>query len=221
VVVSVKDDGIGIAAEMLPHIFEMFSQSSAVLERSLGGLGIGLSLVRGLVELHGGRIEARSEGPGRGSEFIVSLPILDEETQRPAPRSAERDQAPTTRSRVLIVDDFRDSADSLAMLLKALGHEALTAYDGEQAIVAAAEWRPDVVLLDIGMPKLNGYDVCRRIREQEWGKKMVLIALSGWGQENDRRLSEEAGFDHHMLKPASPDALMEVLASVPAEEGIG
>jgi DNA-binding response OmpR family regulator len=120
--------------------------------------------------------------------------------------------------RVLIVDDFRDSADTLAMVLQAAGYEAHTAYDGEQAIEEAAKLRPDVVLLDIGMPKLNGCDVCRRIREQQWGKRMFLIALSGWGQENDLRCSEEAGFDHHMLKPANPDALLKVLASVPSDE---
>ena len=208
-------------AEMLPRIFEMFTQVERALERSQGGLGIGLSLVKGLVELHGGSVEAHSDGPGQGSEFVVRLPVAVE-TPLPEPplhRSEDEEPKPATKCRILIVDDNRDSADSLAMLLKIMGNEVGTAYDGEQAVEAAGTFRPDVVLLDIGMPKLNGYDACRRIREQPWGKGMVLIALTGWGQEEDRRRTEEAGFDHHMVKPVDPAALMKLLASLSAEQG--
>ena len=218
VVVSVKDSGIGIAADMLPIIFEMFSQEKPALARSQGGLGIGLSLVKTLVELHGGSIEARSDGPHQGSEFIVRLPIeLQTPTRASTPPSNDGEKRPARNFRILIVDDNRDSADSLTTLLKLMGNEAQAAYDGEQALEAAARMQPDVVLLDIGMPKLNGYDACRRIREQPWGQKMVLIALTGWGQEKDRRRAQEAGFDQHLVKPVNPDALMKLLASCSAE----
>ena len=215
VVVSVKDSGIGIAAEMLPRIFEIFSQAKPALVRSQGGLGIGLSLVKGLVELHGGSIEARSAGAGPGKR--VRRPPAGRHGH--ARSEARPDRARTTskardRCRILIVDDNHDSADSLAMLLQIMGHEVGTAYDGEEAVEAAGALQPDVVLLDIGMPKLNGYDACRRIREQPWGKGMFLIALTGWGQEEDRRRTEEAGFNHHMVKPVDPAALMKLLASL-------
>ncbi|QBQ53960.1 PAS domain S-box protein [Nitrosococcus wardiae] len=220
IVISVKDDGIGIATEVLPRIFDIFSQEKRVLERSQGGLGIGLSLVRGLVELHGGNVEARSEGPGQGSEFIVRLPLLVQPAvERPQPQSKERKQAYVTKRRLLIVDDCKDSADSLAMLLKMIGHEVYTAYEGEEAIMAAAKLKPEVLLLDIEMPKLSGYDTCRHIRQQSWGKKMLLIAMTGWGQEDDRRRTKEAGFNYHMVKPVNPDALTKLLASLPPEEG--
>ena len=219
VVVSVKDNGIGIVAEMLPRIFEIFSQSNRALARSQGGLGIGLSLVKGLVELHGGSIEVRSDGADRGSEFVVRLPVAAETPGREPARPGEDEQPkPVTKRRILIADDNRDSADSLAMLLKIMGNEVGTAYDGEQAVEAAEALRPDVVLLDIGMPKLNGYDACRRIREQPWGRGMFLIALTGWGQEEDRRRTEEAGFNHHIVKPVDPAALMKLLASLSAEQ---
>jgi PAS domain S-box-containing protein len=215
VIVSVKDSGIGIAAEMLPRIFEIFSQAKPALVRSQGGLGIGLSLVRGLVELHGGSIVARSGGPGQGSEFVVRLPVAAEmPIQEPARPVEDNGQLPVPRRRVLIVDDNRDSADSLAMLLKVMGHEVGTAYDGEQAVAAAEALRPDVGLLDIGMPRLNGYDVCRRIREQSWGQGVFLIALTGWGQDEDRRRTEEAGFNFHIVKPVDSGLLMELLASL-------
>ncbi len=220
VVVSVKDDGIGIAAEMLPRLFDIFSQAKPALERSQGGLGIGLSLVCGLVELHGGRIEARSAGPGQGSEFLVHLPVAaTEPIQQAPPRSAGGEQPRPEKCRLLIVDDLRDSADSLAMMLKIMGHQVHTAYDGEEAVAAAARFRPDVVLLDIGMPKLNGYDACRRIREQPWGQAMFLIALTGWGQEEDRRRTQEAGFDQHMVKPVGPATLIQLLAEMRPARG--
>jgi PAS domain S-box-containing protein len=213
VIVSVKDSGIGITAEMLPRIFEIFSQAKPALTRSQGGLGIGLSLVKGLVDLHGGSIEARSDGPGQGSEFVVRLPVAVEPPVPLPARPSEEDEQPVTKCRILIVDDNQDSADSLAMLLEIFGNEVGTAYDGEEAVEAAGALRPEVVLLDIGMPKLNGYDACRRIRQQPWGQEMFLIALTGWGQDEDRRRTEEAGFNFHIVKPVDPAALMKLLAS--------
>jgi PAS domain S-box-containing protein len=220
VIVSVRDSGMGIAAEVLPRIFEIFSQAKLASERSQDGLGIGLSLVKGLVELHGGSIEARSDGPGRGSEFVVRLPVAAEAPVRePARPHADDRQPPATKWRILVVDDNHDSADSLAMLLQIMGNEVGTAYDGEQAVEAAEAIRPDVALLDIGMPKLNGYDTCRRIREQPWGQGMVLIALTGWGQAEDRRRAEAAGFNLHIVKPVDPEFLMKLLASWSREPG--
>jgi CheY-like chemotaxis protein len=219
-VVRVRDTGIGIPREQLSDIFNMFSQLAPALERSHGGLGIGLSLVKGLVSLHGGSIEAHSDGPGKGSEFIVRLPIATEKiTEEAVPQSGEGEQVEVARFRLLIVDDLKDSADSLATLLKMMGHKVHTAYDGEDAVIAAEAFRPDVVLLDIGMPRMNGYDACRRIREQPWGMGMYLIALTGWGQETDRRRSEQAGFDHHMVKPVDQSEFMKLLASLPAKVG--
>jgi PAS domain S-box-containing protein len=215
VVVSVKDDGMGIAGEMLPRVFDVFSQANRVSKRSQGGLGVGLSLVRGLVELHGGSIVARSDGPGKGSEFVVRLPVVAHAFLQVAPPRDEKSQpVNVAKRRLLIVDDVKDGADALAMLLRMMGHDVHTAYDGEEAITAAAKFRPDVVLLDIGMPKLNGYDACHYIRQQPWGKEMFLIALSGWSQEADRRRAKDAGFNHHMVKPVGPDTLMKLLASL-------
>jgi CheY-like chemotaxis protein len=215
VIVSVTDSGIGIAPEHLPHVFEMFSQVDSALERSQGGLGIGLSLVRGLVEMHGGTVEARSEGLGKGSEFVVRLPVLNESPARQTeqPRGDEGGAA-RPRRRILVADDNRDAADSLAMILRLAGHEVHAAHDGREAVEAAAWFRPDVALLDIGMPKLNGYEACRRIREQPWGMNIVLVAITGWGQEEDKRRASEAGFDHHLTKPVDPAALEPLLATL-------
>ncbi|MEK6262086.1 MAG: PAS domain S-box protein [Planctomycetota bacterium] len=210
VAVSVKDTGVGISSDMLPKIFEMFTQVDTSLERSQGGLGIGLTLVERLVEMHGGSVSARSEGPGRGSEFVVRLPILIETSntqQPPEPTVSE----PTPPRRILIVDDNRDSATTLSMLLKLTGNETHTAYDGLAAVEAAIKFKPDVVILDIGLPKLNGHEAARKIREQPGGKSIVLVALTGWGQEDDRRKSREAGFDGHMVKPVDHAALMKLL----------
>jgi PAS domain S-box-containing protein len=217
VVISVRDDGIGISAEALPRIFDMFSQGNEATERSQGGLGIGLSLVRGLVELHGGSVEARSNGPRRGSEFVVRLPSLVQAAVAP-PRTGDGNEVRATKRRLLIVDDRKDNADGLAMLLKMMGHEVQTAYDGEEAVVAAAQFKPEVVLLDIGMPGLDGYETCRHIRRQPGGKEVYLIALTGWGKTDDRRRTEEAGFDYHMVKPVDPDTLVKLLASLPSEQ---
>lgn len=212
IVVSVKDAGIGIPPSQLPRVFEMFSQVDRSLEKSQGGLGIGLCLVKRLVELHGGRVEARSEGPGMGSEFVVRLPLVVESSAPPGEVRGLGDDKSALR--ILIVDDNRDSADSLALMLEMMGNETCTAYDGEEAVAGADEFRPDVILLDIGMPKLNGYEVCRRIRELEPGREIVIVAQTGWGQEEDRRRTEDAGFDHHLVKPVDPQALMTLLRSL-------
>ncbi len=214
-VVSVKDTGIGIRAEHLPRIFEMFSQVDSSLERSQGGLGIGLTLVKRLVEMHGGSVEARSEGLGTGAEFTVRLPVVvtpAEEDSAALPAPSE--DAPVAR-RILIVDDNRDHADSLAMLLQIGGSETRTAYDGERAVVLTEEFQPDAVLLDIGLPGLNGYETARRIRASPQGKHAVLIAITGWGQEEDRRRSADAGFDHHLTKPIATKELVRLLANTP------
>ncbi len=213
VTVSVRDTGIGIAAEHLPRIFEMFSQIEPALERSQGGLGIGLALVRGLVELHGGTIEAHSAGSGKGSEFFVRLPAIEahaELTQEPP--EADQEIRTVRPMRILVVDDNRDAADSLAVMLRMTGHKTETAYDGLEAVQAAATFRPQVVLLDIGLPKMSGYEAARHIRAQPCGKDMALIALTGWGQEEDKRRAFEAGFDHHLTKPVAADVLEKLLA---------
>jgi PAS domain S-box-containing protein len=218
VVATVKDTGIGIAAEVLPRIFETFSQATPALERAQGGLGIGLSLVRGLVELHGGSVVARSDGPGAGSEFTVRLPAAAAPRREQPPGGV----APPSPAgcRIVAADDCRDAADSLAMLLRLMGNEVRTAGDGQEAVEVAEAFRPDVALLDIGMPRLNGYEVARRIREQPWGKDVFLVALTGWGQEEDRRRSQEAGFNSHLVKPVDPAALEQLLgARAPRKPG--
>jgi PAS domain S-box-containing protein len=211
-VVVVRDTGIGIAAEALPGIFDMFSQVDPSLARSQGGLGIGLTLVKRIVQMHGGTIEAHSAGVGKGSEFLVRIPAVLDATG-PVVDMIEP-QAHSTALRILVVDDNRDSADSLAMMLRVLGNDTRTAYDGEEAVAAAAEYRPDVILLDLGMPKLNGYDACRRIREQPFGKEIIVIAQTGWGQDEDRQRSQAAGFDHHLVKPLDPVAVTTLLADL-------
>lgn len=212
VVISVKDEGIGIAASQLPHIFEMFSQVDGSLERSQGGLGIGLTLVKRLVEMHGGRIEVHSPGLGQGAEFIVRLPVIVPSPVCSEPSGNGDTVNPKSALRILIVDDNRDGADSLAMLLRFMGNETRTAYDGQEGVEVAAEFRPAVILLDIGLPRLNGNDACRQLRAQPWGKQTIIIAVTGWGQDEDRRLTSEAGFDHHMVKPVNPKDLMQLLA---------
>jgi PAS domain S-box-containing protein len=211
-VIRVRDNGIGIAAEYLPHLFDMFTQVDTSLERSRGGLGIGLTLVKTLVEMHGGTVDAHSDGPGRGSEFTVRVPILSD-MPRPLTQPAAIEPMPATCRRVLIVDDSEDSAESLAMLLQMAGHDTHRAHDGFAAIEAAGRLHPDAVLLDIGLPGLNGYEVCSRIRKEPWGKELMLVALTGWGQEEDRQRSREAGFDAHLVKPVDHQVLLKLLAS--------
>jgi PAS domain S-box-containing protein len=210
VVVSVRDDGIGIPPEILPEIFEMFLQAQPSTGPE-GGLGIGLSLVKNLVKLHGGSTEARSEGRDRGSEFIVRLPVMDTVA---SPKMVPNPATHSEGLRVLIVDDNRDGADSLAKLMAVMGHTTDTAYDGEQGVEEAERLRPDVVLLDLGLPKLNGYEACRRIRQQPWGKEMVVIAVTGWGKDTDRQRSREAGFAAHLVKPVDPQVLGTFLSKI-------
>ena len=203
-VVSVSDNGVGIPASMLPRIFDMFVQ----LEQSglREGLGIGLTLVKRLVELHGGMVEASSPGAGQGSTFRVLLPLADSPPPEPAQESAAP-VAPTYRARILVADDNRDAADTLSMILELDGHEVRTAYDGEKALQIAEQFAPQVALLDIGMPNLDGYQTARRIRGEPWGSAMLLIALTGWGQEQDRRQATEAGFNCHLVKPVDPQTI--------------
>ena len=202
--VSVTDNGIGIAPESMESIFDMFTQVGSA-SHAQGGLGIGLSLAKGLVALHGGTIEAHSDGRGRGSVFRVRLPTR---VARHAP-AATRSSVPVAKRKlkVLIVDDNRDAARSLGMLLELLGHDVRVVYDGDGAVDLAGDFRPELVLLDLGMPNVSGYEVCRRIRSQAWGTSMMVVAVTGWGQEEDRRKSAAAGFDHLLVKPLSPDML--------------
>lgn len=211
VIVSVRDTGLGIPADMLPRVFDMFAQVDRTLKRSQGGLGIGLALARNLIDLHGGHIEAHSEGPGRGSEFIVRLTGLFPSDRASVQDSRNRRMHNTTR-KILVVDDNRDAATALNMLLQSFGHTTATAYDGAQAVHVAEEFRPDIVLMDLGMPHMDGYEAARRIRENNWGQVMVLVALSGWGQEDDRRKAREAGFNHHFTKPVDIDVVLSLLA---------
>jgi PAS domain S-box-containing protein len=221
VVVRVRDNGVGIPQHMLPRIFEMFTQVDRSLDRAQGGLGIGLTLVRRLIDMHGGTVEAQSEGPGKGSEFVVHLPIArDAAAERPQ-GSCEKGSVSPRRCghRILVVDDNQDAANSLAMLLRMKGHDVRTAYDGLEAIDAAISHKPEIVLLDVGLPRLNGFDVARRLRESEDLRTVILVALTGWGHDEDRRRSKEAGFDHHMVKPADPAALDRVLESFSSRQG--
>jgi CheY-like chemotaxis protein len=216
VLVSVEDSGIGIAPESLPQLFEMFSQLPLSLERSQGGVGIGLSLAKTLVEMHGGTIAAKSEGLGKGSEFVVRLPVASRAVPpAPAPPPEAHRRVGTVTRRILIADDVRENAETLARMLRAIGHEVHVAYDGAEALEVAERVRPEVALLDIAMPGVDGLEACRRIREQSWGKDMHLIAQTGMGQEEDRRRAEQAGFDRHMLKPVDCATLLVVLANLP------
>jgi two-component system CheB/CheR fusion protein len=216
-VVRVRDTGVGIPAEMLPKVFDLFTQVDRAIDRSLGGLGIGLTLVRRLTELHGGTVEAFSGGAGQGSEFVVRLPQAPEETPaHPVVGQGEKGvlsgPAPAVRRRLLVVDDNKDSADTLAMLLRLLGNDVDTAHDGVQALQAVADYRPDAVLLDIGLPGMSGYDVAREVRVRPELGQPILIALTGFGSEEDRRQSRESGFNAHLVKPVELTTLQALLA---------
>jgi len=211
--IRLRDNGIGIAADKLPRIFDMFVQIDTSLERSVSGLGIGLTLVKSLVELHDGTVEAHSGGLSQGSEFKVRLPIL-EEMPEPPRLPTPGQQKPATTLRILVVDDNRDSARSLSKLMTLIGHKTQIAYDGLEAVEAAGTFRPEVILLDIGLPKLNGYQACYKIREQPWSKNILIVALTGWGQDEDRRKSKEAGFDGHLVKPVDYAELEKLLADL-------
>jgi PAS domain S-box-containing protein len=211
VTISVKDTGIGIPSEMIERIFDMFIQVDGSLERSHGGLGIGLTLVKRLVEMHNGSVHAASDGPNSGSEFVVRLPIVVELLGE-VHKSNGESLAASGKRRILVVDDNENAAHVLGMLLKALGNDVQTATDGVTGIECAERFRPDIVLLDIGMPKMNGFETARHIRQQPWGQDMVLAALTGWGQEEDKRRTREAGFDHHFVKPLDAAVLQKFLA---------
>jgi PAS domain S-box-containing protein len=211
--IRVRDNGIGIAPDALGSIFEMFGQADRGLDRSQGGLGIGLTLVRSFIGMHGGTVDARSDGPGRGSEFCVRLPLRLPGHASPdgtLPFPVRERAAPCT---VLVVDDNVDGSESLAALLRIVGYDVCVAHDGERAMPLAAELRPAVVLLDIGMPKMDGHEAARRIRAQPWGREILLIAVTGWGQESDRQRSRDAGFDHHMTKPVDTERLLQLMAT--------
>jgi len=214
IVVVVRDDGIGISADMMPRLFGMFAQAEAALGRSEGGLGIGLSLVRGLVTLHGGSVEAHSDGPGCGSEFIVRLPA-GTPVEEPADIEVEAD-APAAGAgmKILVVDDNRDAADACAMLLELSGHHVQTAYTGRRALELAESFRPHALLLDIGLPDLDGYQLAAKVRATPWGRGIALIAATGWGQEEDRRRAFDAGFDHHLTKPIAAETVESLLQSL-------
>ena len=217
-VISVRDTGAGIPREMLPSVFELFTQIDRHADRAQGGLGIGLTLVKSLVEMHGGTVQANSAGLGQGSEFVVRLPLVSD--KRPAELSGTPEISTSLLKprRVLVVDDNRDAAESMGILLKLLGADVHVAYSGAEALEALPAYRPDVVILDIGMPGMDGYEVARRIRQQPEFQKVTLIALTGWGQDKDRRQSQTAGFDYHLIKPADVDALQALLALVERNE---
>ena len=211
VAISVRDNGDGIAPELLARLFEMFTRGDHASRRGPGGLGIGLALSRRLAEMHGGSLNGRSEGPGKGAEFILRLPLAAD--QRPEPADAKYAEAVIVNRRILVVDDNRDAADSLAMVLASLGAEVRVARDGFEALEALNSYEPSMVLLDIGMPGLDGYEVARAIRKRFPERRTTLVALTGWGQESDRRKAREAGFDHHLVKPVEIGALLAILNS--------
>jgi PAS domain S-box-containing protein len=217
---SVEDDGTGIAADLLPRIFDLFVQGEATLDRSRGGLGIGLTLVRRLAELHGGQVTASSEGPQRGSVFTVRLPRIS----APEEQTVESRTGPTTsRQKVLVVEDNQDARDMYRLVLELDGHEVVEAADGIRGLELLKSAQPDIAVVDIGLPQLNGYEVARRFRAEQGGQRTVLIALTGYGSREDRERSRDAGFDHHLIKPVSPEALRELLndAVIPALNGAG
>ena len=210
--IRVSDTGLGIPAEMQEHIFEMFAQVSRTMETGGGGLGIGLTLVKSLVEMHGGTIEVSSAGANQGSQFTVLLPAELLVPGNAQPAEAEPLEFGTAKRRVLVVDDNRDAAETLGAMVGLLGHEVKIAFDGVEALQAAELWLPDAILMDIGMPRLNGYEAARQIRAAGWGREMLLIATTGWGQEDDRRRTKEAGFDFHLVKPVEQTVVQALLA---------
>ncbi len=211
VAISIRDNGIGIPPEFLPRLFEKFSQVAPALDRSQGGLGLGLALVRGIVRRHDGRVEARSEGPGLGSEFVVVLPMVRSEDARRDSDGAPAAAPVRVARRVMVVDDNPDSVQSMAQVLRTEGHTVETAYDGEAALALADRFKPDAILLDLGMPKLNGFEVCRAIRKRSWGASVLMVAQTGWGQDQDRARTHEAGFDAHLTKPVDLEAVHVLL----------
>jgi len=213
-VLRVKDTGAGIHAELLPRVFDLFVQGERSLARTEGGLGIGLTIVRKLVDLHGGTVSARSDGLGKGSEFIVLLPALSQKQSVGESPTTWQPGSARTKRRVLIVDDNHDLAETAKVLLIASGHDVRTAYDGVSAVATANEFDPEVVLLDIGLPGMSGYEVAKRLRASEQRRSMLLVALTGYGQDADRQLAREAGFDQHLVKPLDPATLEKIVESI-------
>ena len=213
-VITVRDTGVGISRAMLPHVFEMFTQGEQAHSRTLGGLGIGLTLVKRVVEMHGGTVAADSAGQNMGSTFVIRLPTLVDSSQRPQSKAEGLARMSPPSLRILVVDDNRDAADSLAMLLRTSGNDIRTAYDGAEAVQLANDFEPEVVLLDIGLPNMDGHEVAQRIRQEPWGRRTCLIAVTGWSDEADRARSRAAGFDHHLVKPLDTSHLAQLLGSV-------
>ena len=213
--IRIQDTGIGMPPELLAAAFDLFVQGERSLARTEGGLGVGLTIVRQLVTLHGGSVTARSEGIGKGSEFIVLLPILPRESLSTIALPDTSATASDGKRRVLVVDDNRDSADMLEALLTMFGHDVHTAYDGPSALAAATKYGPDVVLLDIGLPGMNGYDVAERLRNSPRFRRTTLIAFTGYGQEEDRQRARDAGFDDYLVKPVDPTTLAKIIAATP------
>jgi CheY-like chemotaxis protein/two-component sensor histidine kinase len=219
-VLQVKDTGIGIAPEDLPRLFDLFYQADRSFTRAEGGLGLGLTLVHRILELHGGTVQAFSLGAKQGSQFVVSLPVLQKSSQQEFSKEANTvfSNAKSQVRRILVADDFPQAAETLAGLLRQEGYEVQIAQDGLEAFRAAELSHPDVIVLDLAMPELNGYDAARKIREQPWGKQVVLIALTGWGQQRDRHRTKEAGFDAHLTKPVKYEAILELLGNLPSRQ---
>jgi CheY-like chemotaxis protein/two-component sensor histidine kinase len=213
-VLSVRDNGIGITSDMLPLLFDVFVQADHSSSKAQGGLGIGLTPVKNLVQMHGGTVEARSDGLGKGSEFVVRLPMASQRSASSGEGPRNDLVRPTKNRRVLVVDDNKDAAASLSLLLRLQGHDVRIAHEGRTALEAAASFQPEVIFLDIGMPGMDGYEVARQIRRQPGLEKVVLAAATGWGQTVDRRRTSAAGFDHHLVKPLEPEALQSVLDSL-------
>jgi CheY-like chemotaxis protein len=216
VVISVRDNGIGIPSDMLAHVFELFTQIERSYSRAQGGLGIGLTLVRSLVEMHGGRVEARSAGLGLGSEFLVRLPLARADVPKPHDQATPSERSAMPPRKILVVDDNADSADSLSRFLKSLGADAWAVNDGLAALEALKRINPSVLFIDIGMPGMDGYELARRIRNQPEYRDVTLIALSGWGYDEDRLRSKQAGINYHLVKPADPELVRRLLAKLPA-----
>jgi CheY-like chemotaxis protein len=212
--IRVRDEGIGIATDMLPQVFELFVQADHAEHRSQGGLGIGLTLVRNLVEMHGGTVGAYSAGIGRGAEFTVRLPLLPQETRYGQAQAAVPVLPAASGHRLLVVDDNEDAAASLAMLLRLKGHEVEIAHDGPSALRLAREFRPALVFLDLGMPGMDGFEVARALRATPGLEDVHIVALTGWGQDEDRRSTREAGFDQHLVKPPDVRMLDQLLADL-------
>lgn len=221
VLVSVRDNGMGLPPDILPRVFDLFTQADRTIDRSQGGLGIGLTLVHRLMELHGGHVSAASDGPGRGSEFTLRLPLW---TETPEPAPTDSRPSPSTAQaadqRILVVDDNQDSASTLAHMLKTMGHPVHIAHDGQAAIDAAGAFRPDLILLDIGLPVLNGFLVAERLRRDPAHRTTVIAALTGYGDEHDRRRSSQAGFDHHLVKPLNFKVLQDLIRTLPDHNDI-